>query len=160
MEKIRHGLEKPLEDVIRNVKAALANTTTSAVTNASTQENKCPYLEDTFACQTYGRKDVKFNGKALIERLRGKRILFVGDSLNRNQWNSEVSMVDYTLSRPLKSIGSSLDDPNQEYEEVDSLRAYKMGLRTWSKWTQTHIDPSKTKLFFMGVTATRLRAMD
>ncbi|GKB82384.1 trichome birefringence-like protein 34, partial [Tanacetum coccineum] len=60
----------------------------------------------------------------------------------------------------LKSIGSSLEDPNIEYEEVDSLRAYKMGLRTWSKWAQTHIDPSKTKLYFMGVTATHSRAKE
>nr|GEV82928.1 protein trichome birefringence-like 34 [Tanacetum cinerariifolium] len=168
-------------------------------------------------CLTNGKnsswvgKTFRFNGKALIERLRGKRILFVGDSLNRNQWNSMICMlnslisgvkntsggldgqlytfkaIDYSISidfywAPMlvESNGDSptnhrcddrivgiksiekhakhwLDDPNQEYEEVDSLRAYKMGLRTWSKWTQTHIDPSKTKLFFMGVTATHLR---
>ncbi|XP_076920907.1 protein trichome birefringence-like 34 [Bidens hawaiensis] len=223
------------------------------------KENECPFLEDTFACQTYGRKDSKylqwrwqphgcnfprFNGKAVLERLRGKRLLFVGDSLNRNQWNSMICMLhssipgvkrddgglisgrlhtfratDYNISidfwwapmlvesngdsptnhshdyrivgikaidkharhwvnsdvlvfnsyhwwssvpvvKLIKSDESLLDGPSQEYEEVDSLRAYKMGLETWSDWVRTHIDPSKTKLFFMGATATHSRAKE
>nr|GFA70631.1 PMR5 N-terminal domain, PC-esterase, trichome birefringence-like family [Tanacetum cinerariifolium] len=60
----------------------------------------------------------------------------------------------------LKKAGSLLDAPNQEYEEVNYLRAYKMGLKTWSKWARTHIDRSKTKLFFMGATATHLAARE
>ena len=31
---------------------------------------------------------LRFNGTDLLERLRGKRVIFAGDSLNRNQWES------------------------------------------------------------------------
>ncbi|KAJ7981564.1 Protein trichome birefringence [Quillaja saponaria] len=55
------------------------------------------------ACQRNGRPDFEyekwkwesmefeipmFNGRDMLERLRGKRVIIVGDSLNRNQWES------------------------------------------------------------------------
>lgn len=30
----------------------------------------------------------RFNGTDMLESLRGKRVIIVGDSLNRNQWES------------------------------------------------------------------------
>ncbi|KAI3819106.1 hypothetical protein L1987_12929 [Smallanthus sonchifolius] len=56
--------------------------------------------------------------------------------------------------------GSLLGGPNQVYDEVDNVRAYKMVLETWSKWVHTHIDPTKTKMFFMGLKATHSNAKD
>ncbi|XP_021895009.1 LOW QUALITY PROTEIN: protein trichome birefringence-like 41 [Carica papaya] len=68
----------------------------------------CPFIEREFACQRNGRPDLdytryrwqplacnlpRFNGVELFERLRGKRIMFVGDSLSRNQWQSLTSML-------------------------------------------------------------------
>lgn len=35
----------------------------------------------------------RFDGKAIVERLKGKRLLFVGDSVNRNQWDSMMCML-------------------------------------------------------------------
>ncbi|KAL8262308.1 hypothetical protein R6Q59_026357 [Mikania micrantha] len=221
------------------------------------KEDECPFLHGDLACQTYGRKDSKyqqwrwqphgcdfpkFDGKRIVEKLVGKRLLFVGDSVNRNQWDSMMCMLyssipgkkklglrlnqtlytfrsnDYNISvdyywapmlvesngddpsnhsldhrtiriksiekhakhwvdadilvfntylwwrlpiiKLLKGPGSVLGGPNQVYDKIDNLRAYKMVLETWSEWVHTNIDPAKTKMFFMGLTATHSNAKD
>lgn len=50
----------------------------------------------------------RFAGKEIIERLKGKRLLFVGDSLNRNQWNSMICILD-SLIPGVKTIGGGLN---------------------------------------------------
>jgi hypothetical protein len=40
----------------------------------------------------------------LLQRLRGKRLAFVGDSLNRNQWISMVCLIDTATPMLRKSI--------------------------------------------------------
>ncbi|KAJ9545587.1 hypothetical protein OSB04_025294 [Centaurea solstitialis] len=249
------------------------------------KEDECPYLPGDFACLTYGRNDSKFqqwrwqphgcdfprfDGKAIVEKLRDKRLLFVGDSVNGNQWNSMMCMlhssipgkkrvsvgglngslstfrasgwispekreevvereamkvesgdraagtgedfntsIDYywapmlvesngddptnhhldhrtiriksiekharhwvdadilvfntylwwrlPIIKLLESSGSLLGGLNQVYDEVDNLLAYKMVLETWSEWVHAHVDLSRTKMFFMGLTATHSR---
>ncbi|KAM7272116.1 hypothetical protein ACFE04_031330 [Oxalis oulophora] len=65
---------------------------------------QCPFLGDQVSCRNNGRLDFeyqfwswegrgeckipRFNGTDLLERLRGKRVIIAGDSLNRNQWES------------------------------------------------------------------------
>ncbi|CAH1445385.1 unnamed protein product [Lactuca virosa] len=46
----------------------------------------------------------KFRGKLLVEKLKNKRLMFVGDSLNRNQWESMVCMVQSVASSGRKSL--------------------------------------------------------
>ncbi|GJN27091.1 hypothetical protein PR202_gb15080 [Eleusine coracana subsp. coracana] len=65
----------------------------------------CPLIDDDFNCHKNGRPDTDFlkwrwqphgcdiprlNATEFLERLRGQRIVFVGDSLNRNMWESLV----------------------------------------------------------------------
>lgn len=47
---------------------------------------------------------VRFDPKFALEKLRGKRLLFVGDSLQRNQWESFVCMVEWTIPYNQKSM--------------------------------------------------------
>ncbi|KAL6508067.1 hypothetical protein OROGR_024262 [Orobanche gracilis] len=78
------------------------------------KERQCSFMLDDYACQKYGRKDLKyqhwrwqphdcdvprFNGKSLLEKIRGKRLVFVGDSLNKNQWTSMLCLVESCLDR-------------------------------------------------------------
>ncbi|CAN6849789.1 unnamed protein product [Brassica oleracea] len=72
----------------------------------------CPYVEDKFNCFKNGRPDSgflrhrwqphgcsvpRFDGEKMLKILRGKRLVFVGDSLNRNMWESLVCLLRSTL---------------------------------------------------------------
>lgn len=46
----------------------------------------------------------RFDPEVTLEKLRGKRLLFVGDSLQRGQWQSLVCMVESTIPEDQKSI--------------------------------------------------------
>ncbi|OIT29632.1 protein trichome birefringence-like 35, partial [Nicotiana attenuata] len=75
-------------------------------------ESDCPYTSDQVACQKYGRPDLdyqylrwqphncnlkRWNSTEMWEKLRGKRLMFVGDSLNRGQWLSMVCLMQYVI---------------------------------------------------------------
>ncbi|XP_021908719.1 protein trichome birefringence-like 34 [Carica papaya] len=87
------------------------------------KERQCTFMSDQLACEKFGRKDLSYqflrwqphqcdlprlNGTAVLERLRNKRLVFVGDSLNRNQWVSMVCIADSAiLNQSLKSMHSN-----------------------------------------------------
>lgn len=41
---------------------------------------------------------------AMLDRLRGKRLVFVGDGATRNQWASMVCLLDSSIPPALKSV--------------------------------------------------------
>ncbi|GKD45774.1 trichome birefringence-like protein 34, partial [Tanacetum coccineum] len=45
-----------------------------------------------------------FDAKDVLERLRGKRVIFIGDSVNRNQWVSMVCMIQTVIPLGLKKM--------------------------------------------------------
>uniref|UniRef100_A0A7N2KZ31 Trichome birefringence-like N-terminal domain-containing protein n=2 Tax=Quercus lobata TaxID=97700 RepID=A0A7N2KZ31_QUELO len=77
--------------------------------------SRCPFLSDQVSCQRNGRPDFvyekwnweakgceipRFNGTDMLERLRGKRVIIVGDSLNRNQWESLACLLYSAIPIP------------------------------------------------------------
>lgn len=45
---------------------------------------------------------------------------------------------------------------NKLVQEMDRMEALKIALTTWSKWVESNIDPSKTKVFYQGVSAVHI----
>ncbi|RYR36144.1 hypothetical protein Ahy_A10g051179 isoform B [Arachis hypogaea] len=70
--------------------------------------SSCPFIDPEFDCQKYGRPDKqylkyawkpdscslpRFDGLDFLNRWRGKKIMFVGDSLSLNMWESLSCMI-------------------------------------------------------------------
>ncbi|XBJ07200.1 hypothetical protein VPH35_012761 [Triticum aestivum] len=68
----------------------------------------CPFLDGGFRCSENGRPDAsyvkwrwqpsrcdlpRFDAKFMLEKLRNRRVVFVGDSIGRNQWESLLCML-------------------------------------------------------------------
>jgi hypothetical protein len=77
-------------------------------------------VERGFNCLANGRKNTeylkwrwkprrcdmpRFSARSVLEWLRGKRVVFVGDSMSRTQWESFICM-----------LMTGVDDPNKVYE--------------------------------------------
>ncbi|KAL7136108.1 hypothetical protein ABFS83_10G007200 [Erythranthe nasuta] len=98
--------------------------------NTLYEEKKCSFMTNEFACEKYGRKEFKyqnwrwqphqcdiprFNGSAFMEKIRGKRVVFVGDSLIRNQWISMLCMIESSL----------LESSSKAVVQIDNLFVFQ-----------------------------------
>ncbi|KAH6769304.1 TRICHOME BIREFRINGENCE-LIKE 35 [Perilla frutescens var. hirtella] len=94
------------------------------VTHPLYNESECPYMSDQLACHKHGRPDLgyqfwrwqprncnlkRWNAVEMWEKLRGKRLMFVGDSLNRGQWISMLCLLQSVIPKDKQSI-----TPNSE----------------------------------------------
>ncbi|KAK6928829.1 PC-Esterase [Dillenia turbinata] len=195
--------------------------------------SKCPYLPKDFDCLGYGRPDqnylkyrwqpkncnlARFNGVDFLKRLKGKKIMFVGDSISLQHGQSLichlhaavpsskitaddpdivrfedydvtviVSFSEYLVDIEQEQVGRVLkldsiksgqiwkdidilvfntwfwwpkndgpwdyiQDGNKIVKHMDPMKAFRKGLTTWAKWVNSSIDPSKTKVYFRGIT--------
>ncbi|XP_075090128.1 protein PMR5-like [Nicotiana tabacum] len=78
------------------------------------QSSSCPIIDSQFNCQNFGRPDTdylkyrwkpancdipRFNGLDFMRKMRGKTVMYVGDSLGRNQWQSLICMISAAVPR-------------------------------------------------------------
>ncbi|CAM8988352.1 unnamed protein product [Rhodiola kirilowii] len=77
------------------------------------QSKDCKLMDDGFRCLENGRRDSfytkwrwqpkqcnlpRFDARLMLEKLRNKRLVFVGDSIGRNQWESLLCMLSSVIS--------------------------------------------------------------
>ncbi|XWS30009.1 hypothetical protein CRYUN_Cryun24cG0081400 [Craigia yunnanensis] len=100
----------------------------------------CPFFSDTTSCRRNGRPDKeyekwrweaneckipRFNAKDMLERLRGKRVVIVGDSINHSQFESLACLLYSAI-------------PDQSYVDARSriFRAESYNLVIQSHWAE------------------------
>jgi GDSL/SGNH-like Acyl-Esterase family found in Pmr5 and Cas1p/PMR5 N terminal Domain len=109
-------------------------------TYQSYQPLGCPIIDPEFNCLLYGRSDTdylryqwkplncdlpKFDGLNFLTKMRGKTVMFVGDSLGRNQWESLICMVHASV--PQSATQMSSRDPLYTYKFLVWLHNYVLG---------------------------------
>ncbi|KAJ4825756.1 Protein trichome birefringence-like 10 [Turnera subulata] len=77
------------------------------------QSKDCSFVDGGFRCSENGRPDLlytkwrwqprhcnlpRFDAKMMLEKLRNKRLVFAGDSIGRNQWESLLCMLSSAVS--------------------------------------------------------------
>ncbi|XVF40765.1 hypothetical protein PTKIN_Ptkin01aG0141600 [Pterospermum kingtungense] len=212
------------------------------------REEECEFLTQMVTCLKNGRPDSlyqkwrwqprdcslpKFDAKLLLEKLRGKRLMFVGDSIHFNQMLSMVCMVQSVIPPERKSfsygsytnifkmeeynatlefywapflVESNVDPPTKrdgtvdpviklesiskhgdnwksvdylifntyiwwryptmkvlrrgsfDYDEIDQSIAYKSVLKSWAKWVEENVNPTRTSVFFSSMAPTHMKS--
>ncbi|GFY83788.1 trichome birefringence-like protein [Actinidia rufa] len=60
----------------------------------------------------------------------------------------------------VKALWGSFANGEEGSEDLDTVVAYKIGLKTWANWIDSTLDPNKTRVFFTTMSPTHARSED
>ncbi|XP_072983277.1 protein PMR5-like [Typha latifolia] len=132
--KHHDGVQKPRPGLVTNQPACdiFSGSWVRNDTYPVYQALSCPVIDPEFNCQLYGRPDSdylryrwkpancdlpRFDGLNFLTRMRGKTIMFVGDSLGRNQWESLICMLHSAVPQSQTQIVNR--DPLYTYKFLE-----------------------------------------
>ncbi|KZV25988.1 protein trichome birefringence-like 33 [Dorcoceras hygrometricum] len=219
------------------------------------EESDCPYIQPQLTCQEHGRPDKgyqhwrwqphgcslpRFNATLMLESLRGKRMMYVGDSVNRGQFVSLVCLLHRIIpenGKSMKTLGSltvftakeynatiefywapfllesnsdealvhritdrivrkgsinkhgnhwkavdiivfntylwwitglehfkilqgSFEDEVKDIVELPTEEAYSLAMESMLEWCNKHMDPKKTRVFFISMSPSHKKSVD
>ncbi|KAI3987506.1 hypothetical protein MKX01_003192 [Papaver californicum] len=79
------------------------------------KSDSCSFIDEGFSCEANGRLNTnymkwrwqphdcnipRFDAVKMLELIRGKRLVFVGDSINRNQWEPMLCLLESAITDP------------------------------------------------------------
>ncbi|PQQ03330.1 hypothetical protein Pyn_29299 [Prunus yedoensis var. nudiflora] len=110
--------------------------------------------------QDYGVTLFMFRTPYLVDIVRENvgRVLNL-DSINAgNSWK-DMDVLIFNSWHWWTHTGKSqpwdyVRDGTNLYKDMDRLTAFYKGLSTWANWVDSNVDPSKTKVFFQGISPT------
>ncbi|GAA0157247.1 hypothetical protein LIER_14555 [Lithospermum erythrorhizon] len=120
----------------------------------------CPFIDDEFNCLKFKRPDTSytkyrwqpfscnlpsFNGKAFLEKWRGKKIMFVGDSLSLNTWQSLSCMLHSWVPNARISLvrNNGLADLSFLWDSISDRTS-----STWAVWSDSKQVIEAMRLFW------------
>lgn len=53
-----------------------------------------------------------------------------------------------------------IEERNELYKDMNRMIAFYKGLTTWARWVNRYVDPTKTKVFFLGISPTHYVGSD
>ncbi|KAJ6694752.1 PROTEIN TRICHOME BIREFRINGENCE-LIKE 38 [Salix koriyanagi] len=134
----------------------------------------CPFIRKEFDCLMYGRPDhlylqyrwqpndcnlpryniiraTMFDGQDFLRKMKGKKVMYVGDSLSLNNFQSMVCL-----------LHAAVPDSNITRFSKNSVTTviFQKGLTTWAKWVDSDVDTNKTTVVFQGFSPSHYNGRD